>query len=57
MALSFCRSGQRKTRKQRRKGNVESNAECATLLKKQFEQINTNWVSLEQKMEQGVLLV
>ena len=47
------------SRKQRRKkGNVESNViERAALLEQQPEQKSTNWVSLEQKIEQRVLLV
>ena len=60
MALYCSRSGLRRTPQTTDKnyGNVESNvAERAALLKQQLEQKNTNWVGLEQKIEQGVLLV
>ena len=56
MALLCCRSDLRRPRKQwRRKGNIELNmTECTALLK---QQSRTNWVSLEQMIEQGMLLV
>ena len=42
----------------RRNENVElSITECTALLKQQPEQKNTNQVSLEQKIEQGMLLM
>ena len=60
MALLCCQSGPEGPRKQLqwRRGNVESTpTERAALLKQQPKQKNTNWVSLEQKIEQAVLLV
>jgi len=39
------------------RGERKRRIERATLLKQQPEQKNTNWASLEQKVEQGVLLL
>jgi len=45
-------------KQQRKNENIESNmTERTALLKQQPEQKNTNLVSLEQKIEQGMLLM